>query len=294
MIVSLSKLRQVVTVARFSSLTRAAEDLRISQPALSRNVAFVEDVYGVKIFDRLPQGVAVTAAGSAIIAEAARVLRSADTFDHNATLIGGGRLGYVSFGMGPILSNAFMGQVAVALIKDGKQISFRAQTRSAEHLVKALMHEDIELGVVGNAKIGIPDEIEVRQVGTMRTAAIVRRGHPLARQRNIGIEQVRHFPIASPLDLNQLRAFEPIPHHISCDDYLAMKEMVLATDTICFCGSVFAHSVSENGEIEIIDFDIPVDQQSIDVLALTLKGRTTSPAVELIIDCCREVLANAS
>jgi DNA-binding transcriptional LysR family regulator len=293
MIVSLTKLRQLVTVARCESLTRAADVLGISQPALSRAVAFIEDVYGVKIFDRTSQGVIKTEAGAAIVAEAERLLRTADAFDHNASLIGGGKIGHVSFGMGPILADTLMGKAGIALLADGKRISFRAQTRRADYLIKALLDEDVELGLVGHSNFDIPDEIEVRHVGVMRTAAIARPGHPLESKRNISIEQCRKFPLASPMDLNQLREFQPIPHNIACDDYMAMKEMVVATDTVCLCSTIFARAAAATGEVVILDMDIPPRQREIEVIAMSLKGRTTSPAVEAVIRCCREVLESA-
>jgi hypothetical protein len=43
----------------------------------------------------------------------------------------------------------------------------------------------------------------------------------------------------------------------------------------------------------MLDVDIPAEQREIEVIAMTLKGRTISPAVELIIECCREILADA-
>ena len=293
MIVSLTKLRQLVTVSRCESLTRAAEVLNISQPALSRSVAFVEEVYGVRIFDRTPQGVVETEAGTAIIAEAQRLLRTADTFDYNAHLIGGGKLGQVSFGMGPIMAHTLMGKAGIALLKDGKRISFRAQTRRADYLIKALLEEDLELALVGDIHYEIPDELEVRPVGVLRTAAIARPDHPLAGQSRISLAQIREFPVASPMDLNDLQTFHPIPHNICCDDYVAMKEMAQRTDTICLGAAIFAQAASATGEVAILDVDIPVEQREIDIIALTLKGRTTSPAVELVIQCCREVLENA-
>ena len=293
MIVSLTKLRQLVMIARCESLTRAAEELNVSQPALSRALAFIEGVYGVKIFDRTPQGVVPTEAGSAIIAEAQRLLRMADTFDHNASLIGGGKLGQVSFGMGPILADTLMGKAGIALLTGGRQISFRAQTRRADYLIKALMDEDLELGLVGNANLDIPEEIEVRSVGILKTAVIARPGHPLADKRAIGLDQVRDFPVASPMDLNQLQSFYPIPHNIACDDYFAMKEMVKATDAVCLCAAIYAKAVSATGEAITLDVEMPAEQRAIEVIAMTLKGRTTSPAVEQVIDCCREVLENA-
>jgi DNA-binding transcriptional LysR family regulator len=292
-IVSLTKLRQLVTVARCESLTKAAEVLNISQPALSRSVAFVEDVYGVKIFDRTPQGVLVTKAGSAIVAEAQRLLRTADAFDYNVNLISSGKLGHVSFGMGPIMANTLMGKAGIALLTEGKQISFRAQTRRADYLIKALLEEDLELALIGDAHYDIPDELEVRPIGVLRTAAIARPDHPLAGQTKISLAQIREFPVASPMDLNDLPTFRPIPHSICCDDYVAMKEMAQRTDTICLGAAIFAQAASATGEVVILDVDIPVEQREIEIIALTLKGRTTSPAVELVIQCCREVLETA-
>lgn len=294
MIVSLTKLRQLVTVARCASLTRAAEVLNISQPALSRTVAFIEDVYDVKIFDRTSQGVVPTEAGSAIIAEAERLLRSAHTFDHNASLIGEGAVGQISFGMGPILANALMAKAGIALLADAKQISFRGQIRRADYLIKALLDEDLELGLVGNTAYDIPDEIEVHHVGILKTAAIARPGHPLTDRRRISIAEVRDFPVLSPMDLNQLREFHPIPHNVACDDYFAMKDMVCVTDAVCLCSEIFARSMAETGDVIILDVEIPGPVREIEVIAMTLKGRTTSPAVELVISCCRDLLQRAA
>lgn len=293
MIVSLTKLRQLVTVARCESLTRAAEVLGISQPALSRTVAFIEDVYGVKIFDRTSQGVVPTETGSAFIAEAERLVRGADTFDHNARLIGGGKLGQLSFAMGPLVAEVLMGQAGIALLADDKRISFRAQTRRADYVIKALLEEDLELGLVGTASFEVPSEIDVRPIGKMKTAVIARAGHPLAGRKAVTVEEARQFPIASPMDMNQLRPFHPVAHNISCDDYGAMTEMVMASDAVCLCSAIFARTVTGGGKVVTLDVDIPADQREIDVVALTLKGRTISPAVQLVIDRCREVLESA-
>jgi DNA-binding transcriptional LysR family regulator len=292
-IVSLTKLRQLVAIARCQSFSRAAAELHISQPALSRTVAFIEDVYGTRIFDRTRQGLVVTQSGATIVAEAQRLLRMADAFDHNASMAGGGKLGQVSFGMGPILANSLMADTGIALLADRRQISFEAQTRRADYLIKALLDGDLELGLVGNAHLDIPDEIEVRPIGVVKTAVIARAGHPLAGQANVSLAQLREFPIASPVDLNRLPPFRPVPHNIACDDYGAMEEMVKATDTVCVCAAIFAREACASGEVVTLDVDLPLESRTVDVIAMTLKGRTTSIAVELAIECCREVLESA-
>jgi DNA-binding transcriptional LysR family regulator len=95
------------------------------------------------------------------------------------------------------------------------------------------------------------------------------------------------------MDLNQLRAFHPIPHNIACDDYVAMKEMVQATDTVCICAALFAQAHSATGDVVLLGVDIPPAEREIEVIAMTLKGRTLSPAAELVIDRCRGVLESA-
>jgi DNA-binding transcriptional LysR family regulator len=294
MIVSLTKLRQLVTIARCESLTRAADTLGISQPALSRTVAFIEGVYGVKVFDRTPQGVVPTATGAALIAEAERLVRGADTFDHNASLIGDGKLGQLSFAMSPLVAEVLMGKAGIALLAAGKRLSFRAQTRRADYVIKALLEEDLELGLVGMANFEVPDEIAVQPVGKMQAAVIARAGHPLAGKPKVTVAQARQFPVASPMDMNQLRPFHPVAHNVSCDDYGAMTEMVVATDTICVCSAIFARKATRGGKVVTLAIDMPADQREIEVVALTLKGRTVSLAVELVISRCRELLESAT
>ena len=53
MSVSLGRLQQLITVARCGSFSRAAEELNVSQPALSRSIAALERRYGVQIFNRI-------------------------------------------------------------------------------------------------------------------------------------------------------------------------------------------------------------------------------------------------
>ncbi|WP_374104713.1 LysR family transcriptional regulator [Streptomyces sp. GESEQ-4] len=67
-------LRYFVTVAEELHFTRAAERLYVSQPALSKQIRALERQLGVELLRRDRQGVALTAAGEALLAPARRVL----------------------------------------------------------------------------------------------------------------------------------------------------------------------------------------------------------------------------
>lgn len=76
--VELRHLRSFVAVARLRSFTRAAEQLFISQPALSRTIQQLEDALQVTLLDRTSRHVELTAAGREFCGHAERILASLD------------------------------------------------------------------------------------------------------------------------------------------------------------------------------------------------------------------------
>jgi DNA-binding transcriptional LysR family regulator len=76
--VHVRELRYFLAVARELSFTQAAEDLYVSQPALSKQIRALERQLGVELFDRGPGGVRLTRAGAELVPHAERML---DTWD---------------------------------------------------------------------------------------------------------------------------------------------------------------------------------------------------------------------
>src|SRR5687767_9440857 len=76
--ITLRQLQYVVAVADNLSFRRAAASCHVSQPALSAQLAQLEDALAVKLFERDRRGVLPTAAGGEIVRRARRVLLEAD------------------------------------------------------------------------------------------------------------------------------------------------------------------------------------------------------------------------
>ena len=68
------QLHAVLAVAEYNSFIASAAFLKTSQPALTRTIMRVEDVLGVRLFDRSTRRVAITAAGKEFVAVAERML----------------------------------------------------------------------------------------------------------------------------------------------------------------------------------------------------------------------------
>src|SRR5690349_4515349 len=75
---TLRQLQYAVAVADEGGFRKAARACRVSQPALSSQVAALEQALGVRLFERHGRAVLVTAAGAAVLARARRTLAEAD------------------------------------------------------------------------------------------------------------------------------------------------------------------------------------------------------------------------
>jgi DNA-binding transcriptional LysR family regulator len=75
--VNLRQLEYFVAIAESGSLTQAAERLLVSQPSLSQQIRALEAELGGSLFERLPRGVRLTAAGHELLAEARATLAHA-------------------------------------------------------------------------------------------------------------------------------------------------------------------------------------------------------------------------
>src|SRR5436190_8266136 len=94
----LYQLRGFAAVAELGQLTRAAERLHISQPALSAQIKALEDELNVALFERSAGGMALTAAGRQLLPEAERTLTAAQALRSQALALRGEVAGRVRLG----------------------------------------------------------------------------------------------------------------------------------------------------------------------------------------------------
>ena len=108
---SLDHVRGFVTVAEEGHFGRAAARLRITQPPLSRQIQKLEREVGVRLLDRTQGGVVLTAAGRAFLAEARRLLASAEAAPDTARRVAAGELGTVRIGFTAVSGFWVLGQI---------------------------------------------------------------------------------------------------------------------------------------------------------------------------------------
>ena len=91
----LRHLRYFVAVGEEQHYGRASRRLRVAQPALSRQIQNLEEEVGFKLFERLPRGVKLSAAGKLFLEDARRILREVGEAAARATRVARGNSGTV-------------------------------------------------------------------------------------------------------------------------------------------------------------------------------------------------------
>ena len=100
----LRHLRYFVAVGEEQHYGRAAERLGIAQPALSRQIQDLEKELGFTLFDRLPRGVKLSAAGKLFLSDARRILQDVEEAKLRAERVATGKAGTLRVGFVEVLS----------------------------------------------------------------------------------------------------------------------------------------------------------------------------------------------
>src|SRR5580704_12534053 len=100
----LRHLRYFVGVGEEQHFGRAAKRLRVAQPALSKQIQNLEQEMGFVLFDRLPRGVRLNAAGKLFLTDARRILQDVDEAKLRAERIAHGKAGTLRIGIATAVS----------------------------------------------------------------------------------------------------------------------------------------------------------------------------------------------
>ena len=94
----LRHLRYFVAIGEEENYRRAAQRLNVAQTALSTQIQDLEAELGFKLFDRLPRGVKLSAAGKLFLADARGILRDVNEAAFRSACVAGGQSGTLRVG----------------------------------------------------------------------------------------------------------------------------------------------------------------------------------------------------
>lgn len=151
----LHQLRTFVAVAEEGHLTRAAERLFVSQPALSSQIKALEGELGVPLFLRTSKGMVLTLEGERLVSRARRLLEDADLLLGEARALSGSLSGQIAFGINTDSTFLRVGEISAQMRRNYPGISLSLVNSKSWDIVR-----DVRRGVLdaGFAYGDIADE----------------------------------------------------------------------------------------------------------------------------------------
>jgi len=189
-------LHYIDAVARCGSIRAAAEKLHVASSAVNRRVQDVEAELGTPIFERLPRGVRLTAAGELFLGYARRRQADLDQVRSQIEDLGGVRRGQVTLAASQALAPAFLPQAIHEFQTLRPGIAFDVKVLDRERAACAITDFEADLGLIFNP----PDlrGLTVLAQARQRTCAMVAPDHPLAGRASMRLKDCLAYPMALP------------------------------------------------------------------------------------------------
>jgi DNA-binding transcriptional LysR family regulator len=278
-LVSLRELHRLVILLKHRSYMRAAEELGITQSALTRSIQMLETQYSVRLLDRGRGGLRLTPMGWRFIQEAEALLYQASEFARKMSAPNDGSHGKVSIGFAPHAAPLYLPRLIPELIAECPNLSVRAEVQNAGALFPLLERGDIEFVVCADSQIPEPTPFDLRPLEEVPVAVLVRRGHPLSPKGCYTQADLRTYPNISGRRLGD----EPDPM-ISCDDFGVLRAVTVATDAM-WLGPTLS-GLEETAREDLVELKITsaTAATTMRLVLLTAPRRTLSPQAAQIID----------
>lgn len=215
----LRQLETFVCVARRRSFTRAAEELHLTQPAVTRQIAALEAELKTPLFDRLGKSVPLTAAGEMLLRYAGQILRLTADAREAVAEVGLGASGRLAVGASTTLATYVLPRVLTRFRAAHPGVEVLIRTGVSAHITGLVLSGGVDLGLVTNEE---PTEsaLVLEPLGEYETVLVLAPEHALASRELVTASEL----VGQPLLL--MEAGTNLRHYV--DELFASTGVVLA------------------------------------------------------------------
>lgn len=139
------RLRQFVTVAHLRSIGKAADQLGMTQPTLTRNLRSLETDVGARLFERSPTGTVLTRAGERLLPRAEEILngveRALQEIDEE------GAQGFLKVGISPSFHFDILPEAIARIVRDEPLLNITLIAGTRERIAEDLRSHEVDLGL---------------------------------------------------------------------------------------------------------------------------------------------------
>jgi LysR family hydrogen peroxide-inducible transcriptional activator len=186
----ISQLRYFLKVAERKNFTRASEDLAMTQPALSRSIAKLEEEIGQPVFERQTRMVMLTDAGRLLQARAEQILGLID--DTLSEITDDGETGRIRVGAIPTIAPYFLPRILRSFRDQHPRANVVVDEETTEKLLQRCNQGEVDVAILA-APIS-RQYLEVELLFEEQLLLVLPVGHPLGEKKQITVADIHSFP----------------------------------------------------------------------------------------------------
>lgn len=294
---SLRHLTLIDAIARDGTLLGAAQNVGLTQSAVTKALQEAEAVVGARLFDRTNRGVRPTAEGTVLVAHARLVLSQLRHAGQELEDLRSGAGGRVAIGVSVSTAVRMLPEAIGMVRKTRPNLAITVKEGTTDVLLPNLRQGELDLIVGRLPAFSVGSDISEDILCDDHARIVVRADHPLLSRPGLSLADLAHEPWILPRRETSLRrqideAFriENAPAPANCVEsvsFLTNRALVLRADHLAVWPVQLVRFEEGLGHIRALPIDLPTMRQPIGIC--TLRATRLSPAAETLIAALREV-----
>ena len=176
----LRQIHQFLTVVKHRNVGRAAQELNIAQPALSKSIRRLEQRLQVKLLERHPRGVEPTEFGKALAAHAQLIAVEVNHTMNTITALREARRGHITVGAAPGSSTDLLPRAISALLGKHPDLRITVVGGLSDTLLESLSQGTLDFMISGLSGVAPAPNLVHERLFTDSVTVVARADHPLA------------------------------------------------------------------------------------------------------------------
>lgn len=188
---NLDLFRSLLSITEHGSLNRAAEQLRVSQSTLTRQMQALEGEVGGKLLERTTSGVALTAAGHVLVEKIKPVLTQVDEALEAVRRLNKGQSEQIRIGYLMSAAAEYLHPALLSLKKTHPQVKAKLHDLTPGEQIAWLRRGELDVAIMGQAGESLGKEFYIRKFAASSIYVAVAETHRLASKPSITLKELR-------------------------------------------------------------------------------------------------------
>lgn len=279
------------------NIHQAAEETAMSQPAASKMLKDVEDVFGVSLFERLPRGVRPTIYGEAVIRHVRMALSCLTQAQESVATLQAGLSGQVNVGAIITPCPSLVPQAIIRTKREAPKLCISFEVSTSNELVSDLKRGQVDFVLGRIMEQEDEPNLVYEEISREVRCVVARAGHPLMARADLSLADLvdaawilspRGTILRNRFDMMFRRAGLELPSNtVDTASVIVVMNLLMHTDFLHIVPIDVARFYMRSGEIAMLPIDIPCEVENYGIV--TRRDVVPSPGAQLLLKHVREV-----